>query len=590
VIGCAVLAGTVVHLLGRPRDLRRLCGVLVAFGLVFSGLGVWQALTRSGLFPSPDGAARAHAVFVTPNTFAGFLVIVLPLAGALALTERRMPYRVLLWAATGVLGVALALTRSRGGAMAAVLAALFLAWEVGRIWPLRLSGRLVAVGGVLAAVVLGGGVLAALRPGVGERLAGLLDPLGDATFRDRARYWDSAARMIEERPALGVGLDAFHVAYPQYQHPALAGTRQWFAHNDYLQTAAELGLVGLGALGILLLAAGRLAARTLGSRPDRVDGVLAAGFAAGALAALVQSTVDYNLYVPGTALPLFACLGAIAAIAARHRRQADLPTSRRRTREQRKPDGRQEGDEASSAIRHPLVTCGDPDKQSRPFIGCSGQTVLSAEIRERCDDASRGETRLSVPALRAARRAWLQAAVIALAALAILWAVRPLIAQRLLQADRANARAAVLVCPESARFWSYLGDRRTASDPNAAARCYRTAIRRSPRTADFHARLGRLGHKRLGGLDRGALDELRRARDLAPNRALFRLWLAEALLDAGHHAAARRELLVALARCRPNPKLRERIERLLRGRSLKQTGSQDGRARTDHRRDAPRRP
>ncbi len=109
---------------------------------------------------------------------------------------------------------------------------------------------------------------------------------------------------------LGHGLGAFHDAYPRFKR-GHGVVRVEHAENDYVETLAETGGLGLGlalaGLALVLAAAARGVARG----PDRT----VRGIGAGALAALaalaVHSAVDFNLRIPSN-----AALAALAAAAA----------------------------------------------------------------------------------------------------------------------------------------------------------------------------------------------------------------------------------------------------------------------------------
>ena len=86
----------------------------------------------------------------------------------------------------------------------------------------------------------------------------------------RMRLWRNTLQMGKEHFVKGVGLGNFPVLYPRYARSAVVdsvfGERgQWGrAHNDYAQTFAELGLVGLFFLGWLLVALMKITVALLG--------------------------------------------------------------------------------------------------------------------------------------------------------------------------------------------------------------------------------------------------------------------------------------------------------------------------------------
>jgi O-antigen ligase len=128
--------------------------------------------------------------------------------------------------------------------------------------------------------------------------------IGQTTVRDVADRGDptrAALRLAADYPVFGAGGGTFYTAFPRYRGPEIRGYFD-FAHNDYIQFAAETGLVGLALAGSLPVFAGVLAILALARRRDP----LARGFAFAVLMGVVSlgihSTVDFNLQIPANAL------------------------------------------------------------------------------------------------------------------------------------------------------------------------------------------------------------------------------------------------------------------------------------------------
>jgi O-antigen ligase len=168
-----------------------------------------------------------------PNDLALTLVIVMPLAIALARSSRRLLMRVsalglVLLAAAGVI-----VTFSRSGfvALVAMLLLYLASW-------LR-QGRLVPVAGVVLMALMG---LALLPSGYTGRLETISaiesDPTGSA--QARWRDMDAALDAISRSPIVGAGLGQDVLALNQIRG------EEWISvHNIYLQYAVDLGLPGL---------------------------------------------------------------------------------------------------------------------------------------------------------------------------------------------------------------------------------------------------------------------------------------------------------------------------------------------------------
>jgi len=200
---------------------------------------------------------------------------------------------VLICLATGIALAGLVLTGSRGGALA-LLGAAVVALTMGRRW----WPWAVPVLGVSGAVV----VLVSL----GVALPGASSRLANSDASTRVPVWTVAARMIEARPATGVGVGNFVPASPLYLLRAGGVTRsdlvidgRKVAHNMYLQIASEGGLPALLAFVAVLVLAGACAVRA-GRRFDRAGennmAFLAESFAV-ALAAFAIASLFLSLEV-----------------------------------------------------------------------------------------------------------------------------------------------------------------------------------------------------------------------------------------------------------------------------------------------------
>jgi hypothetical protein len=149
-------------------------------------------------------------------------------------------------------------------------------------------------------------------PQVSAASARPLPPRAPA-FAPRPALWRSALVLWRGRPLLGIGPDNFRRRYEQVIGLDANGQpytdTRIHANNFYLETLADLGLVGLAALGWLTFAL--LRALRLLSASGRLAG-LACGLAAGAF--FVHGAVDYFLEFT----PLFGLFWMLLGLTAAH--------------------------------------------------------------------------------------------------------------------------------------------------------------------------------------------------------------------------------------------------------------------------------
>jgi O-antigen ligase len=248
--------------------------------------GALVSAAYGGLVGLGGDAARLSGAVGDPNQTAAVLVA----SGlfALALSARfgagSLPRLAAIAAATCSF-IGLAATGSRGG-----LVALAVAVAVAIVLAGRWRGR-----ATLAALLASGAIvtwLFAFAP------AALHDRVLNTDTTGRSTIWTVAARVIEAHPIKGVGADNFRLVSAHYLNRPGATKRADFiigvpkvAHSVYLETLADLGLVGLALFGGLIaisLSCAIRAARLLRQLGRHADEIVARGLViaiAGMLAA-----------------------------------------------------------------------------------------------------------------------------------------------------------------------------------------------------------------------------------------------------------------------------------------------------------------
>ncbi len=276
--------------------------------------GVWQPISRA----TPFGP------FVNRNHYAGWMLLVLPLALAYlcGMVERGLAgvpptwrhrvlwmgspeggRAVLMALAVAVMGLSLLASQSRSGLGSFTLAVLLaIAWIAGA----RRNARRVLL--PLVAMAVAGAVLLAWA-GAGVAL-GRFSTAG-SEFTARVQAWHDALGIIGAFPLAGAGLNTYGSATLLYQTTSLSAHFQE-AHNEYLQLAAEGGALLVGAVALCVW---RLAAIMRRRFVEAQESSLARWVRAGAVTALVaialQSLMEFSLQMPGNAA-LFALVAAVA--------------------------------------------------------------------------------------------------------------------------------------------------------------------------------------------------------------------------------------------------------------------------------------
>jgi hypothetical protein len=299
-------------------------GVAIAvIGIVQKALGPPDHARVYG-FWQPHQGGNPFGPFINRNHFAGWMVMVLPIvaayAWALVQQEAARPGERaggwMRWAgsvegnrvglvaiAALIMGVALVFTGSRSGiASFAVAMGVLALFVLGPGQPRR--GRWVAVAYLLlmagvAVAWAGSDLLVARFQRAPQELGG------------RVSAWRDSMRIVSDFPIFGAGIGGYRQAMLVYQ---TSGRELMYAeaHNDYLQLAAEGGLlVGVPALTLLLVVGAGIRRRLRAGGDDVAAHWVRRGAVAGLAAIAAQSLVEFSLQMPGNAV-LFVLLLALA--------------------------------------------------------------------------------------------------------------------------------------------------------------------------------------------------------------------------------------------------------------------------------------
>jgi O-antigen ligase len=312
------------------KGLAALGTVIAIISVVQTGLsspyvyGFWQAR-----FSETPGAP-----FINRNHLAGWMLMSVPVVAGYLLARLEavsLPppswRRRFLWLTSSsgaevfwlsfavlVMTLALVLTRSRSGMIAASVALLLMVGAI--IRGQRRRRAWIAVGGLSFALAV------ALWAGVD----GIVSRFGEVqtTASQRVEAWKTAVRIVRDFFPWGTGLNTYGVATTIYEGPEQ--TLHFVeAHNDYLQIAAEGGLlIGIPAIIAACVLAREIVRTIRTSSLNRPDYWVRVGAAVGLVAIALQEAVEFSLQMPGNAV-LFC---TIAALAIRRGRPVGSPATR----------------------------------------------------------------------------------------------------------------------------------------------------------------------------------------------------------------------------------------------------------------------
>lgn len=189
-------------------------------------------------------STRSHPITYAEAAFFGLIVML-----TFIIIEKHIIKRIMWIAASLVTVFAVMLSYSRGAwlAIAAGIPVLLIVKKKKRI-----RVRYIAVAAACIAVIV------FLSPQIRSRVLSL-DIGSKESNKVRISLWKTGFDIIRDYPLLGIGPHSLKFVYDQYKNPDIPDKRIWSElHNQYLQVAAERGMIGLGVYLWLLVSMGMM--------------------------------------------------------------------------------------------------------------------------------------------------------------------------------------------------------------------------------------------------------------------------------------------------------------------------------------------
>jgi putative inorganic carbon (HCO3(-)) transporter len=123
---------------------------------------------------------------------------------------------------------------------------------------------------------------------------------------------EAAINLVRDYPVFGAGPGSFYLAFPPYRTEKIVSFFD-HVHNDYIEFAAESGILGLAILGVFVILCLGAAVRAQWQRRDPVMRGMSFACIMGVTSILIHSWVDFNLQIPANAA-LFMVLCALGWI------------------------------------------------------------------------------------------------------------------------------------------------------------------------------------------------------------------------------------------------------------------------------------
>lgn len=223
--------------------MRLLLTAVFVSGILCAFLGIAQHFLGLSWVPQ---AVPPAATFANKNMAVHFIILCLPVGAGLLLTQKHRMSRYLLLPAMLVMIGFLACTKNRAAIVSLAAEGILLTALL-----VRTGRRKTALGLATVCLALAIAMSLAVRKDFNVSSVDL-----------RLAIWRNTLEMIKDRPWLGYGLGNHGIFYPLYHRKAIIDTsfteapQLNYVHNDFIQAAAELGILGSFALawmGLVLI-------------------------------------------------------------------------------------------------------------------------------------------------------------------------------------------------------------------------------------------------------------------------------------------------------------------------------------------------
>lgn len=285
--------------LNSQRRIKIFLFVLFFSSLILGVDGIYQNFTHKDFIRHRPhyGLQRIHTTFPTPNDFGCYLVTVIPFVLICSfLKSFRKPLRISLLCLSVLLFICLLLTVSRGAWFAFVSTMLFMS-----IW-VRPLGIIFLLLGLFIMVTQ-----QFYYPVLKERLSNFFI-FGDSSSMDRKMIWQAGWKMFMSKPWIGLGIGTFMFNFKKFVVDSYPFGIP-YAHNCYLQMAAEIGIIGLSAFFLILIIFFYGGIKIIITKQRTFSWYILLAAIAAIVGYCVQMTVDTNFYSLDLGLLFWMILG-----------------------------------------------------------------------------------------------------------------------------------------------------------------------------------------------------------------------------------------------------------------------------------------
>lgn len=278
----------IINSIETRKQLNTMLYIFVSAGFIVSIYGIYQFVAGTIITTSWVDAnmlneikARIYSTFENPNVLGEYLLLVIPICISLFFANKNLLGKIFMAGMAVVMIICLALTYSRGCYLGILVAAVIFALLLNIRFILLLIAGIISLPFVLPKSII-------------SRFTSIGN-MSDSSTKYRISIWTSSWEVIKDywyRP-IGQGAEAFNKVYPLY---AQSGVGTQHAHNWFLQTTIETGIIGILSILICIFRAIQYLFNGIKKAVHFCDKIVLIGFVSGIFGFLVQSIFDNTWY------------------------------------------------------------------------------------------------------------------------------------------------------------------------------------------------------------------------------------------------------------------------------------------------------
>jgi putative inorganic carbon (hco3(-)) transporter len=254
----------------------------------------------------PIDLARVTASFPNPNVMAVYLTAIAALIIGLTIFHYKGKIKAIMSVISISVATGIFLTFSRGAGLGLYLSIFFLS----------VARKKKILSFILIGILL---IFPFVMPSNIKNWAREIkyQPLVFLCNYDRISIYRNALNMIKHHPFIGVGVNTFSKNYAKYKLPEPENAKtpdSIYAHNIYLHTAGEIGLLGLGAFLWMLFSLFKKNIQIYNNLKDDYLQIISISLVACLIAFLINGFTETNLYYARVAMIFWYIIGFSLAL------------------------------------------------------------------------------------------------------------------------------------------------------------------------------------------------------------------------------------------------------------------------------------